>query len=83
MGSIETYFDTTSRAWKNRGQDGQDFPETHDRRGDAIARGRALAMSHRTWHVIRDAEGAEAFRRDYGADPVWTSAPEVVVRETP
>jgi hypothetical protein len=80
MGNIETYFDSAVRAWKNRGPDGRDLPGTHDRRGDAIARGRACALSHRTWHVIRDAEGAVASRRDYGVDPVREPAPEVFVR---
>ncbi len=75
MASIETYYDTAAGAWKNRGPDGQELPGAEDRRGDAIARGRALALSRGDWHVIRDAEGAEASRKDYGVDPTWHADP--------
>jgi len=69
MGVIETYYDEGARAWKNRWQDGQEVSGVHDRRGEAIARGRTLAVSQGTRHTILAIEGTVISTRDYRLDP--------------
>ena len=68
-GDIETYYDPFAAVWKNRAQDGQQLPGVHNRRGDAIARGRAQAITRRSAHVIRNVDGTLTSRRDHGHDP--------------
>lgn len=71
---IETYFDEQLNVWKNRARDGSDYPGVYDRRGGAIASGGARAIAERCAHLVRDATGAEDWRKDYGSDPQWRGA---------
>jgi len=71
---IETHYDEQMNVWKNRGQDGRDFPGVYDRRGGAVASGGARAIAECCEHLVRDHTGGEDWRRDYGSDPQWRGA---------
>jgi hypothetical protein len=62
--AVVTFFDPFEQAWRNR--TGEDFHQPRRRRGDAIAEGRALAISRQVEHVVYDHAGTLVSHLSYG-----------------
>lgn len=66
-GDIETFHSDGS--WRNRVEGGQTFPDTHDKKDDAVEAGRDLARDAKVEHIIRNLDGTIGERNSYGNDP--------------
>ena len=66
-GDIETFH--VNDAWRNRAEAGETYPETFERKEDAVAAGRDLARAAKVEHIIRNLDGTIGQRNSYGHDP--------------
>jgi hypothetical protein len=55
--------------WYNEVEEGERASSSHDKRVDAVARGRELAINAKTEHVIHNVDGTISERNSYGNDP--------------
>jgi len=67
-GWIHTVYRSATGDWANQVEGGDRASSVHATKDEAVRRGRELAQSARTEHLVHNMDGTIAYRNSYGGD---------------